>query len=74
MKSEQVWLVRAVVLQRACLIECLIPSLFLGLSSCNRGTSIMPITSLRSSSSSRKKGARMHRYVWEEQSDSQDVC
>ena len=27
-KSEQVWLVRAEVLQWACLIECLIPSLF----------------------------------------------
>lgn len=32
------------------------------LSSCSPGTSIMPTTSLRSSSSSRRKGATAHRY------------
>lgn len=37
-------------------------SLFLGSSSCSRGTSITPTTSSRSSSSSRRKGATAHRY------------
>ena len=44
-------------------------SLLLGSSSCSPGTSIMPTMSSRSSSSSRRKGVRVHRYlsagIWE---------